>query len=66
MQTITPSDYTAYYEIHPKAFTYFKNIQFPKYQKKYPNVSIGESLKSYMKKELERILTEKLSELRRN
>ena len=64
IQTITPGDYTAQFEISEKAYTYFMNYVYPRDQQRKSDISIGESLKTYLKKELEHVLTEKLNELK--
>jgi len=64
IQTITPGDYTLQYEITDEAYHWFLNEVY------YPNnyeaqgVSIGLAFKTYMKTELERILTNKLVDMR--
>jgi hypothetical protein len=64
IQTITPGDYTAQFEISAKAYTYFMSYVYPRDQQRKSDISIGESLKTYLKKELEHVLTEKLNELK--
>lgn len=64
IQTITPGDYTAQLEISQKAYDFFlKNIYSRESQRK-SDLSIGECLKTYIKRELERVLTEKLLEMK--
>lgn len=55
IQTITPGDYTLQYEITDKAFDWFKANVYPEDSAK--GISIGESLKTYLKTKLEEILT---------
>lgn len=64
IETITPGDYTAQMEITEKAFKFFKENIYKRDVERKSDISIGESLKSYIKKELERILTEKLFEMK--
>lgn len=65
METITPGDYTAQLEISEKAYTYFMNNVYPRDQQRKSDISIGESLKTYLKREIEHLLTEKLIEMKR-
>lgn len=62
IQTITPGDYTMQMEISDKAYDWFLQEIYPR--DKNRGISTGESLKSYMKSELERILTDKLKEIK--
>ena len=62
IQTITPGDYTVQMEISDKAYEWFMTNIYPPLEAK--NLSIGESLKSYMKNELEKTLTDKLKEMK--
>jgi hypothetical protein len=64
IETITPGDYTAQMEITEKAFKFFEDNIYTRDKERKTDISIGESLKSYIKKELERILTEKLFEMK--
>lgn len=64
MQTITPGDYTAQLEITEKSYRFFMENIYPRDQARKSDISIGESLKTYIKRELERILTEKLDEMK--
>lgn len=64
IQTITPGDYTAQMEISEKMFSFFKTNIYPREQARKSDISIGESLKSYIKRELERVLTDKLAEMK--
>jgi len=64
MQTITPGDYTAQLEITEKSYRFFMQNIYPRDQARKSDISIGESLKTYIKRELERILTEKLDEMK--
>lgn len=64
METITPGDYTAEMEITDKQYRFFMDNIFPRERSKRADISIGEALKTYIKKELERILTDKLNELK--
>jgi len=65
IQTITPGDYTMQYEISSKSYEFFMTNIYPRDQARKTDISIGESLKSYIKRELERILTEKLHEVKK-
>lgn len=51
-------------EISAKAYDFFYTNIYPRDQARKSDISIGESLKSYMKRELERILTDKLIEMK--
>jgi hypothetical protein len=63
IQTITPGDYTIQMEVTDKAYDWY--LKSEQYQRdKNRGLSVGESLKGYMKTELERMLTEKLKEMR--
>lgn len=62
IQTITPGDYTLQMEITDKAYDWFLTNIYPR--DKNRGLSIGESLKAYMKSELEKILTDKLKEIK--
>jgi hypothetical protein len=64
METITPGDYTAEMEITEKQYQFFLTNIFPRKQSQRPDISIGEALKTYIKEELEHILTQKLSEMK--
>lgn len=64
IQTITPGDYTAQLEISEKAFNFFLNNIYSREIQRKSDLSIGECLKSYIKRELERVLTEKLLEMK--
>lgn len=66
IQTITPGDYTAQYEISEKAFKFFMEQQYPRFQSRKSDISVGEALKSYIKGEMERVLTDKLLEMKEN
>jgi hypothetical protein len=52
METITPGDYTVQLEISEKAFNHFKTTIYPQELGRKSDLSIGESLKAYIKKEL--------------
>lgn len=62
IQTITPGDYTVQYEITDKAYDWFLVNIYPK--DKQRGISTGESLKSYIKNEMEKLLTDKLFEMK--
>lgn len=63
IQTITPGDYTVQYEITDKAYKWF--LASDTYKKdKNRGMSVGESLKAYLKNELEKTLTDKLKEMK--
>jgi hypothetical protein len=62
VQTLTPGDYTAQYEITEKAYNFFLNVIYP--NEKERGKSIGIALKEYLKRELENVLTHKLKELK--
>jgi hypothetical protein len=62
METITPGDYTLQYEITAQAYAYFMTNVYPEAQKVNPEVSVGESLKVYLKRELEHVLTRTLQQ----
>jgi hypothetical protein len=62
IETITPGDYTAEMEITDNQYHFFLNNIYSRKQKENPDISIGQALKTYIKEELERILTEKLRE----
>ena len=62
IQTITPGDYTVQLEITDQAYEWFLANIYP--ADKQRNISIGNSLKSYMKNELEKLLTDTLKEMR--
>jgi hypothetical protein len=64
IQTITPGDYTLQYEITDEAYHWFlNNVYYPgAYEER--GISIAGCLKDYMKKELEKMLTEKLREVK--
>lgn len=65
IQTITPGDYTIQYEVTDKAYKWF--LASDTYKKdKNRGQSVGESLKAYIKNELESLLTKKLIEMRAN
>lgn len=50
-ETITVGDYSVEYHITPKAYKTFLDTVYIEDRKK--NISIGESLKTYLKKEIE-------------
>lgn len=64
IQTITPGDYTLQYEITEEGYHWFlNNVYYPgAYEER--GISIGTCLKDYMKEKLERMLTDKLNEMR--
>ena len=64
METITPGDYTVQLEVSQKAFDFFKTNIYPRDQGRKSDISIGESLKAYIKTQLEHILTQKLEEVK--
>jgi hypothetical protein len=64
METITPGDYTCQLEISQKAFNFFMTNIYARDQSRKSDISIGESLKAYIKRELEQILTQKLDEVK--
>jgi hypothetical protein len=65
IQTITPGDYTVQMEITDKAYNWF--LASEQYQRdKNRGLSVGESLKTYIKTELEKTLTDKLKEMRQD
>jgi len=66
IQTITPGDYTSQFEITAKAFKFFMEQQYPRFQQRKSDISITEALKSYIKVELERVLTDKLVEMKQS
>jgi hypothetical protein len=59
IETITPGDYTAQYEITDKAYDWFLNNVFRKGDEQ-KGLSVGASLKHYMRTEIEGLLNEKL------
>lgn len=64
IQTITPGDYTLQYEITEEAYHHFlNNVYYPgAYEER--GISIGGCLKDYMKEHIEKLLTDKLREMR--
>ena len=64
IQTITPGDYTLQYEITDEAFHWFLNNVYYTGDFAAQGISIGFAFKTYMKTELERILTNKLVDMR--
>jgi len=64
IETITPGDYSAEMEITTKQYMFFMEQIFPRMQSKRQDISIGEALKTYIKSELERVLTDKLREIK--
>jgi hypothetical protein len=64
IQTITPGDYTLQYEITDEAYHWFlNNVYYPgAFEER--GISIAGCLKDYMKKELEKMLTDKLREVK--
>jgi hypothetical protein len=64
IQTITPGDYTLQYEITDEAYHWFLNNVYYPQKHEDQGISIALSLKTYMKSELEKLLTAKLNEMR--
>ncbi len=64
IQTITPGDYTLQYEITDEAYHWFLNTIYYPGSFEQEGTSIALALKNYMKAELEKMLTEKLNEMR--
>ncbi len=64
METITPGDYTVQMEISQKAYEYFIQNVYDREKTRKTDLSVGECLKSYIKRELEEVLTLKLQELK--
>jgi len=62
VSTITPGDYTVQYEITDTAYDTFMSEVYP--ASKAKGISTGEALKKYLRDEFERMLTEKLREMR--
>ena len=62
IQTITPGDYTMQMEITDEAYEWFLANVFKRDGNR--GVSIGMSLKTYIKNELEKLLTDKLKEVK--
>jgi hypothetical protein len=60
IQTITPGDYTLQYEITDEAYQWFLENVYRKNRDEENGISIALSLKTYMKAELEKMLTERL------
>jgi hypothetical protein len=61
MQTITPGDYSKEFQISEKAYNEFLNIHYIPHDKPR-GISPGESFKTYLKNEFEKLLTKKLEE----
>jgi hypothetical protein len=66
VQTVTPGDYSLQYEITDEAYQWFLENVYLNNSDEANGKSIALSLKDYMKRELEQILTEKLEEMRAN
>lgn len=64
IQTITPGDYTCQLEITEKAYNHFIDHVYHEEKMRNQDVSIGESLKAYIKSQLEYILTKKLQDVK--
>ncbi|CDW85661.1 UNKNOWN [Stylonychia lemnae] len=64
IQTITPGDYTLHYEITDEAYNNFLSTIYSQNGDEEKGVSRGMSLKNYLRKEIEAILTEKLQQVR--
>lgn len=64
IQTITPGDYTLQYEITDEAYHWFMNNVYLPGNYEERGVSIALCLKDHMKTELEKLLTEKLREIK--
>ena len=60
VSTITPGDYTLYYEINDEAYEWFIENIYRRNGDEENGISAGMSFKLYLKAEIERILTEKL------
>lgn len=56
VETITPSDYTLQYEITPECYNWFLENHFRRGDEAN-GISVGSSLKKYMKDEIEKICT---------
>lgn len=65
VSTITPGDYTLHYEITDEAYDWFIENIYKRNGDEENGISAGMSFKLYLKAEIERILTEKLEEMRR-
>jgi hypothetical protein len=64
IQTITPGDYTLQYEITDEAYQHFLDKVYGASGDEQNGVSIGLSLKNYLKTEIEKLLTTKLIDLK--
>lgn len=64
IQTITPGDYTLQYEITDQAYQNFLDKVYGASGDEQNGVSIGLSLKNYLKTEIEKLLTTKLRDLK--
>lgn len=65
IQTITPGDYTLYYEVGDEAYDWFIENIYRRNGDEENGISAGMSFKLYLKAEIERLLTEKLEQMRR-
>lgn len=65
IQTITPGDYTLHYEINDEAYDWFIENIYRRNGDEENGISAGMSFKLYLMAEIERILTEKLEQMRR-
>ena len=61
IQTITPGDYTLQYEITDEAYAWFLENVYRKNRDEENGISVALSLKTYMKAELEKMLTLQLN-----
>jgi len=64
IQTITPGDYTLHYEITDEAYEWFLSNVYSRNGDEEKGISIGSSLKSHLRQEIEKLLNEKLHQMR--
>ena len=65
ISTITPGDYTLHYEINDEGYEWFLQNVYRRNGDEENGISAGTSMKLFLKAEIERILTERLHELKR-